>query len=166
MTAPIGWGVNSHTNLDVPTYYSNFGTNRINFAAPGGTDEYFYTNPSAECTVAGVTEVCFAFDYVFSTIPGGWGWAAGTSMAAPHAAGVAAQYMSAAGGWLPPLAVEAILKATRSAIHSLATVRWTPRCRTCTSRRNGLTCSVTNGSNATGSRLVCYPATRSETWQS
>jgi subtilisin family serine protease len=111
-TAPIGWGVNSHTNLDVPTYYSNFGTNRIDFAAPGGTDEYFYTNPSAECTVAGVTEVCFAFDYVFSTIPGGWAWAAGTSMAAPHTAGVAAQFMGAAGGWLPPIAVEELLRAT------------------------------------------------------
>jgi len=110
-TAPIGWAVNPHTNLDVPAYYSNFGTGRINFAAPGGTDEYFYTNPSATCTVAGVTVECFVFDYVFSTIPGGWAWAAGTSMATPHAAGVAAQYMSAAGGWLPPLAVEELMKA-------------------------------------------------------
>ena len=111
-TAPIGWGVNPHTNLDVPTYYSNFGTNRISFAAPGGTDAYFDVNPSVECTVAGVTEVCFVFDYVFSTIPGGWAWAAGTSMAAPHAAGVAAQFMGAAGGWLPPFAVEDLLRVT------------------------------------------------------
>jgi len=111
-TAPIGWGLNPNTNLDVPAYYSNFGTNRIDFAAPGGTDELFYTNPSGECTVAGVTEVCFVFDYVFSTIPGGWAWAAGTSMAAPHAAGVAAQFMGAAGGWLPPIAVEELLRVT------------------------------------------------------
>jgi subtilisin family serine protease len=111
-TAPIGWGVNPNTNLDVPAYFSNFGTNRIDFAAPGGTDELFYTNPSGLCTVAGLTRPCFVFDYVFSTIPGGWAWAAGTSMAAPHAAGVAAQYMGAVGGWLPPVAVEELLRAT------------------------------------------------------
>ena len=40
-TAPIGWGVNANTNLDLPAYYSNFGTGRISFAAPGGTDAYY-----------------------------------------------------------------------------------------------------------------------------
>ncbi len=112
-TAPIGWGVDPTTNLDQPAYYSNFGTNRIDFAAPGGTDEYYYTaaDPLAECTVAGVTEYCLSFDFVFSDIPGGWAWAAGTSMAAPHAAGVAAQLIGAAGGRLHPLAVATLLRA-------------------------------------------------------
>ena len=44
-TAPIGWGVDSTTDLDVPTYYSNFGKNRIDFAAPGGTDEFYVHGP-------------------------------------------------------------------------------------------------------------------------
>jgi subtilisin family serine protease len=54
---------------------------------------------------------CFVLDYVFSTIPGGWAWAAGTSMSAAHASGIAAQYIGAAGGSLPPVAVEALLRA-------------------------------------------------------
>ena len=61
------------------------------------------------CDVAGVVQYCFVFDYVFSTIPGGWAWAAGTSMAAPHVSGVAAQLIGAAGGKLNPLAVKALL---------------------------------------------------------
>ena len=110
-TAPIGWGVNSKTNLDLPSWYSNFGRNRISFAAPGGTDDYYFVNPNAVCQVGPITQYCWAFDLVFSTIPGGWAWAMGTSMAAPHAAGVAAQYIGAAGGSLPPIAVEALLRA-------------------------------------------------------
>jgi subtilisin family serine protease len=110
-TAPIGWGVNSRTNLDLPAYYSNFGTGRISFAAPGGTDAYYDVSPTQTCTVAGLARPCFVFDYVFSTVPGGWSWAAGTSMAAPHASGIAAQYIGAVGGKLPPAAVEALLRA-------------------------------------------------------
>ena len=110
-TAPVGWGVSPLTNLDVPAYYSNFGTGRISFAAPGGTDAYWDVSPSAPCTVAGLTRPCWVFDMVFSTIPGGWSWAAGTSMAAPHAAGIAAQHIGAAGGSLSPIAVEALLRA-------------------------------------------------------
>ena len=81
-TAPIGWGVSSATNLDLPAWYSNFGTNRISFAAPGGTDNYYFVNPNQVCTVGPVVNYCFVFDLVFSTIPGGWAWAMGTSMAA------------------------------------------------------------------------------------
>ncbi len=105
-TAPIGWAVNPHTNLDLPTYYSNFGPDRIDFAGPGGTDEYAATDPDSDCTVAGSTAPCYVFDFVISDSPGGWYWAAGTSMASPHAAGVAAQYIGASGGTLSPALVE------------------------------------------------------------
>jgi lantibiotic leader peptide-processing serine protease len=108
-TAPIGWALDPrHAFLDHPASYSNFGKGRISFAAPGG--DFVYPG-NEDCTVAGNTVPCWVFDMVFSTIPGGWSWAAGTSMAAPHAAGIAAQYIGAAGGHLPPKAVEELLRA-------------------------------------------------------
>lgn len=108
--APIGWGLNANTTPFTPAYYANFGKGHIALAGPGGTDEYYYTNPAALCTVIGLTRPCYVFDYVFSDIPGGYSWAAGTSMAAPHASGVAAQYIGAAGGSLSPVAVELLLR--------------------------------------------------------
>jgi len=110
-TGPVGWGYNTNTNLDQPAPFSNFGRGRIDFSAPGGNDTLYNNGDENVCTVAGVTQYCFALDWVFSVIPGGWSWAAGTSMAAPHVAGVAAQYIGAAGGRLSPVAVQALLAA-------------------------------------------------------
>ncbi|MDC2888562.1 S8 family serine peptidase [Psychrosphaera algicola] len=62
------------------------------------------------CTVAGVTNVCYAFDFVFSTGNGGWYWSVGTSMSSPHAAGVAALIISANGGKMKPSQVEAKMR--------------------------------------------------------
>ena len=49
---------------------------------------------------------------VWATNQGQTGWivVGGTSMAAPHTAGIAAQYIGAAGGRLSPVAVEALLR--------------------------------------------------------
>lgn len=68
-TSPIGWMEDNNTNLDIPTSYTNYGKSIVDLAAPGGGRSY---------------------DSVLSSIPGGWTWASGTSMASPQVAGVAA----------------------------------------------------------------------------
>jgi subtilisin family serine protease len=58
-------------------FYSNYGAGAANVSAPGGNGS------TGDCTKT-----------VLSTIPGGWGCFQGTSMASPHAAGVAALIVS------------------------------------------------------------------------
>jgi lantibiotic leader peptide-processing serine protease len=115
-TAPIGWAMNPATNLDIFTDYSNYGSADVSFAAPGGNS--WDAVPNTNCTVAGLTRPCWVFDLVFSSAnttslvtPSGT-WAAGTSMASPHAAGVAALIVGKNGGSMAPSAVEAKLRAS------------------------------------------------------
>jgi subtilisin family serine protease len=114
-TAPIGWAKAPQTTfLDNPASYTNFGQSVIDFAAPGGDAAY----PGNEnCTVGGLTRPCWVFDLVFS--PGAavgsqmvYFWAGGTSMAAPHATGVAAIIIGKNGGSMSPAHVEAALRAS------------------------------------------------------
>ncbi|MEZ5891537.1 MAG: S8 family serine peptidase [Parvularculaceae bacterium] len=93
--APENWaGNNGNVGLD-PASYTNYGTSMVDFSAPGGDFDY----PGNElCTVGGLTRPCWVFDLVFSDANGGGGyWSAGTSMASPHAAGVAALIISETG---------------------------------------------------------------------
>lgn len=118
-TGPEGWAVDQTTDLDTLAYYTNYGQSNIDFAAPGG-DVDFDLRPGGAanratwptCTVAGVTNECWAFDLVFSTDNNGWSWKAGTSMAAPHASGVAALIIGQNGGSMKPSQVESALRAS------------------------------------------------------
>lgn len=72
----VAVGAIQHDNTMAP--YSNYGE-WVDILAPGGGEAK-------------------AEQLVFSTVPGSYGWAAGTSMACPHAAGVAALLVSYFGG--------------------------------------------------------------------
>ncbi len=96
-TGPMGWALGS-TDLDRPASYTNFGQSAIAFAGPGGD---FALPGSALCTktrlpTGSITRPCWVFDMVMAPCRGGgasissYCWAAGTSMASPAVAGVAA----------------------------------------------------------------------------
>jgi subtilisin family serine protease len=82
-TGPIGfkWGGEGlEEPFASPAFYTNYGTNAITVAAPGG---------DADLSAIG-TGVNWFYDLVLSTVPGGYDWKAGTSMAAPQVASAAA----------------------------------------------------------------------------
>ncbi|MFF2326197.1 MULTISPECIES: S8 family serine peptidase [unclassified Streptomyces] len=97
-TTPVSRTVNPRECLDIPSMlpgvvsvsatgakglkasYSNYGNGVIDVAAPGG-DSTVYQTPAPPATSG----------LILSTLPGGkYGYKAGTSMAAPHVAGVVA----------------------------------------------------------------------------
>jgi lantibiotic leader peptide-processing serine protease len=94
-TSPLNWSLGSTGNLDIPTSYTNFGTSRIDFAAPGGD----------------LRPLGSDYDLVLSTgYNADYNFAGGTSQAAPHVAGVAALLIGKNGGSMPPAQVKTKLR--------------------------------------------------------
>jgi subtilisin family serine protease len=114
-TGPLGFALGA-TDFSRPASYTNFGKSVVSFGAPGGD---FALPGDDPCTMplpgfGTITSFCWVFDMVISpasiTTNTGYSWAAGTSMAAPAAAGVAALMIEANGGSMKPSQVEAKLK--------------------------------------------------------
>lgn len=115
-SGPLGWGINQDTSLYRPSIFTNYGKAFVAYAAPGGN----YADPlnTSVVNVGGIVNLEYVFDFVFNI--GYWdepsntfyyGWAAGTSMAAPHASAVAALLYGKHPG-MNPLLVDLILRAT------------------------------------------------------
>ncbi len=117
---PMGWAVSGNAfNLDRPASYTNFGQSAITFGGPGGD---FVLPGNANCTKplnpsGSITRPCWVFDMVMAPCRGSglsistYCWAAGTSMAAPAVAGVAALIVGKYGP-LQPAQLEARLRSS------------------------------------------------------
>ncbi|HEX8849601.1 MAG TPA: S8 family serine peptidase [Gemmatimonadaceae bacterium] len=116
-TGPMGWAYGA-TDYSRQASYTNSGKAGVDLAAPGGDFAY----PTNElCTVfnpsrtGGLRTACWVFDMYLSTsrgssAAGSYSWAAGTSMASPATAGVAALIVGKYSGMITPAAVRAKLQ--------------------------------------------------------
>ncbi|MBZ0287384.1 MAG: S8 family serine peptidase, partial [Anaerolineae bacterium] len=107
--APENWATDpANADFYIPSSYTNVGREFVDFGAPGGDFDY-PGNENCTLTILGAPFIrpCWVFDGVFSagTADGGaarFYWATGTSMAAPHASGVAAIIIGWNGGSMRP----------------------------------------------------------------
>jgi subtilisin family serine protease len=122
-TAPSGFYTPSPLEgVDAPASYTNFGQSAISFAAPGCDTKLFASNPGGVCVrprfpTGAVVQFCWVLDLVMAPCRGSgasistYCWAAGTSMASPAVAGVAALIVGKYGP-IGPAQVEAILRSS------------------------------------------------------
>ncbi len=112
-TGPDCWVYSTEPNFDLPASYTDYGKSYIEIAAPGG---------DFDC------EDGYPYDMVLSCGAGGPGYpfyfAAGTSMASPHVAGVAALIIGKNGGNMDPQEVTKKLLNTADKIDGQGISPW------------------------------------------
>lgn len=112
-TGPDCWVYSTEPNFDLPASYTDYGRSYIEIAAPGG---------DFDCDAG------YPNDMVLSCGAGGPGYpfyfAAGTSMASPHVAGVAALIIGKNGGQMNPFEVTKKLLNTADKIDGQGISPW------------------------------------------
>jgi subtilisin family serine protease len=117
-TGPINWARGA-TNFSLLAYYSDHGKSLVGVSAPGGNAGLLVLNgDGSSCKVTGrlrtITNPCYAFDMVMSTVRGtstsNYNWSQGTSMAAPMVSGIAALVVERSGGMASPAQVRTAIQ--------------------------------------------------------